>query len=281
VRASVRYYELSVDGLNGPNEFGAFEYGRCLQYGIGLDVSLEDAADFYGLPAIEGESESARPSFRCLRSLHKAVLAALPPRRTAASRVENREYSHRVRKLAAPQMLSDYLTDPIGPGEGGPIATGGSSQVRLVRDPATGKTISVKYFSGRNLSETPFIREVEFLSTLNHPCVLRIIAWALPEGSRCGEIHMEFAERKSLEDVVNRRQVETEKQFWTETRIGIVICAIVLGMKYVHLHHIIHHDLKPSNILIRSNGRAMIGDFGSSRLSNDDWTLRGESGTIR
>jgi serine/threonine protein kinase len=51
-------------------------------------------------------------------------------------------------------------------------------------------------------------------------------------------------------------------------------------MRFVHFRGIIHRDLKPSNILIRSNGRALIGDFGSSRFTNDDGTLTGPSATV-
>jgi abelson tyrosine-protein kinase 1 len=177
-------------------------------------------------------------------------------------------------------MMADYLRAPIGPGGGREIGTGGSSRVRLVRDPATGKTIAVKYFSGPNLDRNGFIREVNFLAALNHPCVLRIIGWAFPEGSSCGEVHTEFAEQGSLADVLIRRQMESGGAFWTATRMAIVICDIVLGMRFVHLKRIIHRDLKPSNVLIQGNGRALIGDFGSSRLASDDATLTEQSGTV-
>jgi hypothetical protein len=47
---SLKYYETSIGGLDGPDESGMFEYARCLQDGeLGFDVSLEEASDFYGL----------------------------------------------------------------------------------------------------------------------------------------------------------------------------------------------------------------------------------------
>jgi serine/threonine protein kinase len=51
-------------------------------------------------------------------------------------------------------------------------------------------------------------------------------------------------------------------------------------MRFVHFRDIIHRDLKPSNILIGWNGRALIGDFGSSRFTIDDGTLTSELGTV-
>jgi serine/threonine protein kinase len=44
-------------------------------------------------------------------------------------------------------------------------------------------------------------------------------------------------------------------------------------MRFVHFRQIIHRDLKASNIFIRRDGRAVIGDFGSSRFKSDDGTL--------
>jgi serine/threonine protein kinase len=152
--------------------------------------------------------------------------------------------------------------------------------VKLVRDPVTGNLIAVKYFSDPNLDKTSFIREAEILARLNHPCVLRIIHWAFPDSSGWGEIHTEFAERGSLEHILKERTTQTGRQFWTRTRMGIAICDIVLGMRFVHSRKIIHRDLKPSNILIRGNGRALIGDFGSIRFENSEGTLTAESGTV-
>jgi serine/threonine protein kinase len=41
-----------------------------------------------------------------------------------------------------------------------------------------------------------------------------------------------------------------------------------------------HCDMKPSNILIRGNGRALIGDFGSGQFKSDDATLTGVAATV-
>jgi serine/threonine protein kinase len=78
---------------------------------------------------------------------------------------------------------------------------------------------------------------------------------------------------------VNEGRKNPEKGFWNATRIGIVICDMVLGMRFVHFHGIVHSDLKPSNVLICENGRALIGDFGSSHFERYDATLSGVSAT--
>jgi serine/threonine protein kinase len=176
--------------------------------------------------------------------------------------------------------MSDYVSKPIRSSQGSEIGRGGSSQVKLVRDPDTGRLTAVKFFSGPNLDRRNFIQEVQSLATLNHPCILRIINWAPPSDDRCCEIHPDYAERGSLATGLKRRRARTDNGFWTTTKSGIAICDMVLGMKYVHSRGIIHRDMKPSNIFVRDDGRALIGDFGSSRFQDDDGTLTGVCGTV-
>jgi serine/threonine protein kinase len=175
--------------------------------------------------------------------------------------------------------MSNLLTEAVGLAEHQEIGRGGSSRVKWFFDHKTGKAMAVKYV-GPIVEKGGFIQEVESLSELHHPCVLKIFGWVLPEGSMYGEIHSEYAERGSLEDVMNERKSVYGREFWTWTRIAIVICDMVIGMRFVHGRGIIHRDLKPSNILVRANGRALIGDFGSSRFKDEDSTLTGDTGTV-
>lgn len=41
---------------------------------------------------------------------------------------------------------------------------------------------------------------------------------------------------------------------------------IMLGLKYIHRHNILHRDLKSSNIFLQENGDLKIGDFGIARV---------------
>jgi serine/threonine protein kinase len=69
------------------------------------------------------------------------------------------------------------------------------------------------------------------------------------------QIHTEFAERGSLEDV-----------------LVIIDCS---GYELCPFTAIVHQDLKPSNILIKTNWRALIADFGTSRFELEDTTPEG------
>jgi TPR repeat protein len=277
---STKYYEKSIENCDGPDPWAVFAYAQCLQYGNGFDENLDAASDFYEIVVPSPGSRIYVHSFRCLRALSKATFRRAPVRPSKDQEVVNVEFCNTIRPLKARQPTSDYLVPPIGPCENREIGRGGSSEVKVVRSPDTGKMIAVKYFSGPNMDTMRFSREVEALAKLYHPCVLQIINWAFPEGLQCGEIHTEIAERGSLENLLKERKTESGKRFWSPTRIAIAICDMVLGMRFVHWNGIVHRDLKPSNILLRANGRALIGDFGSIRFESDDGTPTGESGTV-
>jgi serine/threonine protein kinase len=142
----------------------------------------------------------------------------------------------------------------------------------------TGEMIAVKQFNRGDFDQTKFLREVETLARLNHPCVLRILAWTPQIGRECAEIRTALAENGSLNSVLEKVDHGAQFPFWHPTGQAILICGIALGMRFVHSKGIIHGDLKPSNILLNGRGEALISDFGSSRFESNDCT--GEDGSV-
>jgi serine/threonine protein kinase len=117
------------------------------------------------------------------------------------------------------------------------------------------------------LDRVQFFREIAFLAELNHPRILRILGWSFPSESTDAEIRTEYADNGSLRSVFKRVQRESKFDFWNGTGKEIIICGLVLAMKFVHSYEIVPRDLKPSNILISDHGQA---DFGTSRYEWDD-----------
>jgi serine/threonine protein kinase len=160
------------------------------------------------------------------------------------------------------------------------MGSGSFAVVSSETDPTTGERIALKLFIPRVYDQTKFIREVETLVKLNHPCVLRISGWKPPTPKEPAEIRTELAENGSLSGILEQVSCKTQFPFWDPTGKGILICGIALGMRFIHSKGIIHGDLKPSNILVNRPGEALISDFGVSRREFADYTLTPESGTI-
>jgi serine/threonine protein kinase len=91
---------------------------------------------------------------------------------------------------------------------------------------------------------------------------------------------MEWASNGSLSRAYRIIKTPQCPSFLKPTGLSIIICGIVLGMRFMHSRGFIHQDLKPSNILINDQGRVVIGDFGSSRNVNADITPVG-GGTLQ
>ncbi|EJD00424.1 kinase-like protein, partial [Fomitiporia mediterranea MF3/22] len=50
------------------------------------------------------------------------------------------------------------------------------------------------------------------------------------------------------------------------TNLIHMICDIAKGLSYIHSRDIAHGDIKANNVLVSSDGRGRIGDFGLSRM---------------
>jgi serine/threonine protein kinase len=171
--------------------------------------------------------------------------------------------------FTVPNRIFDYMAQPRASENARFLGIGGSGKVRLEWDRDTREYVAVKSSCQDKLDKHIVVGEVEALANLNHPCVLRIVEFCFPNGSSCAQIHTECAATGSLPAIFTRLKYQPPGTFWNATRIGIILCGIALGMRYIH------QDLNPSNVLITEDWRARVGDFGSSRFVNDAGTPTG------
>ncbi|KAJ3575324.1 hypothetical protein NP233_g1178 [Leucocoprinus birnbaumii] len=60
-----------------------------------------------------------------------------------------------------------------------------------------------------------------------------------------------------------------------------IIMGVCKGLKYLHEKKVIHGDLKPSNVLVHDDGRALLCDFGRSKILNTGGFTTRPSGVVR
>jgi serine/threonine protein kinase len=101
------------------------------------------------------------------------------------------------------------------------------------------------------------LNEVWFAAQLpQHPHVLQYSnAW---EEHGYLFIQTELCEVGSLKDLLERRNGNPlpEETIWE------YLLDMVLGLKHIHLHNLLHLDIKPANLFLTVEGHLKIGDFG-------------------
>jgi eukaryotic-like serine/threonine-protein kinase len=151
-----------------------------------------------------------------------------------------------------------YLLGPI-------IGRGGMATIYRADDTRLGKAVALKLLrpeitADHDLSER-FRREALAATVLRHP---NIVA-CLDTGSDPAGPYM-VMELIEGEDLAARLRRSGAINPLDAARIGLDVAR---GLGVAHVRGIVHRDVKPSNILLARDGRAMITDFGIARLAAD------------
>lgn len=129
----------------------------------------------------------------------------------------------------------------------------GSSQVS---SPTMGKTGLVEKFKDK------FIKEARMLAAFSQRSIVRVID-VFEENSTAYYV-MEYLEGGSLHSLVNRKGRLEEKEAL------VYIQEVAEALDYIHKRNTLHLDVKPENIMLNNEGRAVLIDFGiSKRIDNE------------
>ncbi|KAL2493376.1 Tyrosine-sulfated glycopeptide receptor 1 [Abeliophyllum distichum] len=129
-----------------------------------------------------------------------------------------------------------------------------------------GTNLAVKKLSGdMGLMEREFKAEVEALSTAQHENLVTLQGYCVHDGYRL--LIYSYMENGSLDYWLHEKPDGASQLSWP-TRLKIAQ-GTSYGVAYMHQicePHIVHRDLKSSNILLDDNFEAHVADFGLSRL---------------
>ena len=101
--------------------------------------------------------------------------------------------------------------------------------------------------------------EQESRLSLNHPNIVRVNKAGVVDGTPY--IEMEYVAGESLD-----RLIAHAGPLPPQALAGILL-DIARALDYAHGQGVIHRDVKPSNIIVRSDGRALLTDFGVAKAA--------------
>ncbi|HYF48368.1 MAG TPA: protein kinase [Planctomycetota bacterium] len=175
-----------------------------------------------------------------------------------------------------PYMLGGVLLKKkIGEGAAGSVYTGTHTRLNV---PVAVKVL--KQTSPEAL--TRFIREARLTVSMEHPNLVRVYDVNSDEASGLHYIVMEFVEGYSAYELLERSLVQRRRALSLTTALQIVLSA-ARAMAVVHASGIVHRDIKPDNLLIRSkDGVVKLADLGLAAplYSRDSNEMVGTTGFL-
>ena len=133
------------------------------------------------------------------------------------------------------------------------LGSGGFGQVYLAEDELLGRQVAIKLLRDRDSeAHANLVHEMRSLDTLHHPNVVAFYHHFVDEETLF--LVMEYCAGGNLRDLMQQSpRLQTVMQW------GRVLADT---LHYIHQHGIVHHDIKPDNILFTSENAVKIGDFG-------------------
>ena len=141
------------------------------------------------------------------------------------------------------------------------LGRGGMATVELAHDTELGRRVAVKRLFASLADDAVlrkrFLREARMAAALSHPNLVAVFDVGDEDG--LPYIVMEYVEGETLADLMQRTgPVPPDRA----VDLLLQICA---GLQHAHAAGLVHRDIKPRNLLVRSDGVVKIADFGIAR----------------
>src|SRR5262245_60793185 len=149
--------------------------------------------------------------------------------------------------------------------------------VFLAEQGSLGRLVALKVVrperSGSAEAAARFQREAQAIARLRHPSVVSVHGTGEDRGVRW--IAMELVPGRGLDEIL--REAAAREERLPLPKVLQWIAGIARGLDTAHRAGIVHRDVKPSNIRITPEDRALLVDFGLAReLGGDALTRSGE-----
>lgn len=141
---------------------------------------------------------------------------------------------------------------------------GGMAVVLKARDRLKNRTVAIKMLNEKNSNDTAairrFVNESRAIALLSHEHIVDIYDVAFTGKSKY--IVMEYIDGITLREYMKRNAplgLEKSLDFMMQ---------ILSALQHAHEKGVIHRDIKPQNIMVQTNGKLKVTDFGIAQISD-------------
>ena len=147
------------------------------------------------------------------------------------------------------------------------------------RDPNLDRRVAIKTIKVENLSEEAaaeyevrFRTEARSAARLQHPHIVSVY-----DSDRDGDIAFLVMEFIAGDDL--KHHLDKGDLYSLEQTLGIM-GDLLSALDYAHRQSIVHRDIKPANLLIETNGRVKLTDFGVARIQDSGEATRTQGSMV-
>jgi len=146
-----------------------------------------------------------------------------------------------------------------------PIAKGGYGSVGLYKNLSTSDTYAIKTVDINSMKEKKLSNslknEQNILKEINNDYVVN--SYFIFQDKKNYYFVMEYLPGGDVFTLLSKNNLPKKT-------IQLIVAETILAVNYLHSIHIIHHDIKPENILISAKGHFKLSDFGLSKTLQED-----------
>ena len=157
-----------------------------------------------------------------------------------------------------------------------PIAKGGYGSVGLYKKVTTSdtyaiKTVDIKFMKEKNLSSS-LKNEQNILKEINNDYVVN--SYYIFQDKINYYFVMEYLPGGDVYTLLSKNNLPKKT-------IQLIVAETILAVNYLHSIRIIHHDIKPENILISIKGHFKLSDFGLSKSLSENGEFETEEAHVK
>ncbi len=156
------------------------------------------------------------------------------------------------------------------------VGSGGMADVYKAEDHKLNRLVAIKVLKPEFREDTGFIarfrKEAQAAAKLSHPNIVNV--YDVGEDRGLYYIVMELVEGITLRNYIMKKGKLSVKE---ATSIAIQVS---LGLEAAHNQGIVHRDVKPQNIIISTDGKVKLSDFGIAKASNSNTITANVMGSV-